>query len=197
MKRLCQLLSILYKKLFKNRNCKVENEPISFSFMTEKKPGYGEDADPIILTIEKAYAVGVFDGMGGAGSAICDSSYGEHSKAYVASRTVQSSLMEYLNNHLPTNDVSEEDMQECELAFIPYDLYSAVYMDKGLYQDADWIIPDEDETVWTAEDEEAYFNWVWTVMDQELYEKDPGPKRKKRCIRALAVMMAVLSPKRN
>ncbi|MCR5337873.1 MAG: BspA family leucine-rich repeat surface protein, partial [Lachnospiraceae bacterium] len=70
-------------------------------------------------------------------------------------------------------DVSEEDMQECELAFIPYDLYSAVYMDKGLYQDADWIIPDEDETVWTAEDEEAYFNWVWTVMDQELYEKDP------------------------
>ena len=91
----------------------MENEPISFSFMTEKKPGFGEDADPIrlILTIEKAYAVGVFDGMGGAGSAICDSSYGEHSKAYVASRTVQSSLMEYLNNHLPTNDVSEEDMK--------------------------------------------------------------------------------------
>ena len=106
MRLLCRLLSILSKKQIANM------EPISISFMTEKIVGHGEDAPPFLIAKGKAYAVGVFDGMGGAGSTICDSSFGDgHTQAYVASRIVCSSMNTFFHNHLPTDDVSVDDMK--------------------------------------------------------------------------------------
>jgi hypothetical protein len=90
-----------------------DKDPISISFVTEKIVGHGEDAPPLLITKGQAYAVGVFDGMGGAGAAICNSSLGDgFTKAYVASRIVSASMNNYLHNHLSTNDVSIEDMKE-------------------------------------------------------------------------------------
>lgn len=89
-----------------------ENMPIGVLFMTEKIVGHGEDAPPLLIIKGKACAVGVFDGMGGSGATICDSEFGEgHTKAYVASRIVASSMELFLHNHLPTDDVSAEDMK--------------------------------------------------------------------------------------
>lgn len=87
--------------------------PIVVHFITEKIVGHGEDAPPLFITKGKAYAVGVFDGMGGSGATLCDSNYGEgYTKAYVASRIVASSMELFFQNHLPTDDVSVEDMKE-------------------------------------------------------------------------------------
>lgn len=58
---------------------------ISINFMTEKREGHGEDSAPFFLSTDDFCAVGVFDGMGGSGAAMCKSDLGEHTKAYVAS----------------------------------------------------------------------------------------------------------------
>lgn len=110
MKQLWQLLS----NLFKTRKVKDrDKEDISISFMTEKKVGLGEDAPPLLIQKGKACAVGVFDGMGGAGATTCNSSIGDgHTQAYVSSRILGSSMDTFLQNHLPTDDVAVEDMKE-------------------------------------------------------------------------------------
>ena len=85
---------------------------IEVKFMTEKRVEHGEDAPPLSIGNETTCAVGVFDGMGGAGAAICKSDFGDnHTKAYVASRIIANAIHVYLDNHLSTNDVSGEDMK--------------------------------------------------------------------------------------
>ncbi|MBR2237539.1 MAG: protein phosphatase 2C domain-containing protein [Prevotella sp.] len=107
MRRFFQLLSIPFKRSM------INDGLISVSFMTEKIVGHGEDAPPILMAKGQSYAVGVFDGMGGAGAATCKSDYGEGlTKAYVASRITASSVELYLSNHLNTEDVSTEDLKQ-------------------------------------------------------------------------------------
>ena len=66
---------------------------LSISDMKEKKIGLGEDSDPIFLDNGSFVAIGVLDGMGGAGGAECVSDYGEsHTKAYVASRIIRDAI---------------------------------------------------------------------------------------------------------
>jgi serine/threonine protein phosphatase PrpC len=90
----------------------IDDNIIKIDFWTEKIEGHGEDAPPLLINKGKACAVGVFDGMGGAGAATCDSSLGDgFTKAYVASRLVAHSMDLFLNNHLPTDDVLVEDME--------------------------------------------------------------------------------------
>lgn len=90
----------------------IDDNIIKIKFWTEKIVGHGEDAPPLLVNKGKACAVGVFDGMGGAGAATCDSSFGNgFTKAYVASRLVACSMDVFLNNHLPTDDVLVEDME--------------------------------------------------------------------------------------
>ena len=61
--------------------------------MQEKKIGLGEDSDPILLQFDKLTITGVFDGMGGAGGAECESDFGSgYTKAYVGSRIVKAAL---------------------------------------------------------------------------------------------------------
>ncbi len=89
------------------------SESIQMHLWTEKIAGHGEDAPPLLISTGKAYAVGVFDGMGGAGATTCDSSFGDgYTQAYVSSRIVCSSMETFLLNHLPTDDVKVEDMKE-------------------------------------------------------------------------------------
>lgn len=90
-----------------------DNKDILVSFMTEKKVGYGEDAPPLLIAKGKGCAVGVFDGMGGAGAKICESSSlgVGYTQAYVSSRIICSSMVIFLQNHLPTDDVTVEDMK--------------------------------------------------------------------------------------
>lgn len=66
---------------------------LSISDMKEKKIGLGEDSDPIFLNSDTFVAIGVLDGMGGAGGAECNSDFGDlHTKAYVASRIIKDAI---------------------------------------------------------------------------------------------------------
>lgn len=61
--------------------------------MKPKKIGLGEDSEPILLNRDFFVAVGVLDGMGGAGGAECVSDFGDsHTKAYVASRIIKEAI---------------------------------------------------------------------------------------------------------
>lgn len=72
-------------------------EPISLEFMIEKREGYGEDSPPLSIIRNNLFAVGVFDGMGGSGAAVCKSKYeGTHTKAYVASRIIQEEITNFI-----------------------------------------------------------------------------------------------------
>ncbi len=85
---------------------------IAIKFVTEKKEGHGEDAPPLLMIKGKFCAVSVFDGMGGAGAATCESIFGkDYTKAYVASRIAASSIEDYLANHLSTDDITKEDLK--------------------------------------------------------------------------------------
>lgn len=82
------------------------------SFVTEKKDGYGEDAPPLLVTNNMAFVVGVFDGMGGAGAAVCDSAFGStHTKAYVASRIVRDEIASYFDERLGKRTIVTEELK--------------------------------------------------------------------------------------
>lgn len=107
MKQLWQLLLNLF-----NAGKVKDKEDIHITIWIEKKVELGEDAPPLLIQKGKACAVGVFDGMGGAGATSCNSSIGDgHTQAYVSSRIVSSSMDTFLQNHLPTDDVAAEDMK--------------------------------------------------------------------------------------
>lgn len=109
MKQLWQRLSTLFS-LFRKRM--INTNHISISIYTEKKVEHGEDAPPLLVEKESSFAVGVFDGMGGAGAANCDSAYGENfSKAYVASRIVKETVQAFLIENLGLKTFSAEKLK--------------------------------------------------------------------------------------
>lgn len=81
---------------------------LSFSFMVEKIKEHGEDSEPLLFIDDNLKAVGVFDGMGGAGATLCKSDYGLRTKAYVASRITKESV----ENLLKMGQVSSESMAQ-------------------------------------------------------------------------------------
>jgi hypothetical protein len=75
------------------------DEPLSICEMQEKKHGLGEDSDPMLLYHDGKTVLGVFDGMGGAGGAECESDFGSgHTKAYVGSRIIKEAIEELINS---------------------------------------------------------------------------------------------------
>lgn len=106
MKLLWQLLSNLFSR-------DMIDKQVILKIWIEKKVGCGEDAPPLLIVEGNSCAVGVFDGMGGAGAKNCNSSSAgaDRTQAYVSSRIVCSSVDTFLHNHLPTNDVTVEDMK--------------------------------------------------------------------------------------
>lgn len=82
--------------------------------MTEKREGHGEDSAPFFLSTDDFCAVGVFDGMGGSGAAMCKSDLGEHTKAYVASRIVKEAVESYIRHKVDestTNTIDAEGIR--------------------------------------------------------------------------------------
>lgn len=62
-----------------------------------KKIGKGEDSDPLLYRSENHFfVVGVFDGMGGSGATEYKTDNGSHTGAYIASRRVMMSCLDYL-----------------------------------------------------------------------------------------------------
>lgn len=93
--------------------CENTNKYIKLQFMTEKKDGHGEDAPPLLVLKDEAVAVGVFDGMGGAGAATCKSEYGDdYTKAFVASRIVKNEVEKMFEDILGKEYISNENLQE-------------------------------------------------------------------------------------
>lgn len=75
---------------------------LHFKFKRDKREGLGEDANPLLITDDsKDYcAIGVFDGMGGAGAKNCESQYeGRHTQAFVASRIIRDATEKYLEQN--------------------------------------------------------------------------------------------------
>lgn len=63
-----------------------------------KKEAKGEDANPIVLQLGDMVAVGVFDGMGGAGATEYVTINGTHTGAYIASREVKKTVEDYMRS---------------------------------------------------------------------------------------------------
>lgn len=86
--------------------------PIGLKFMIEKREGHGEDSAPLSIVKDNFCAVGVFDGMGGAGAAICKSEFGdEHTKAYVASRIILEAINNYMENAKDVRDINSDGIK--------------------------------------------------------------------------------------
>ena len=86
--------------------------PISLKFMIEKREGHGEDSNPLSIVKNDFYAVGVFDGMGGSGAALCKSEYGDNlTKAYVASRIIQEAVNAYIDNAKSPSEITSDGIR--------------------------------------------------------------------------------------
>ena len=80
--------------------------------MIEKRVGHGEDSNPLSIVKDDFCAVGVFDGMGGSGAAICKSEFGDdHTKAYVASRIILEAINNYIENAKDVRDVNSDGIR--------------------------------------------------------------------------------------
>lgn len=89
------------------------NKTIKIKFMTEKVVGHGEDAPPLLVMTKQECAIGVFDGMGGAGASTCQSDFGDNqTKAYVASRIIKNEIESYLKNHQTEWNVSAKVIKD-------------------------------------------------------------------------------------
>ena len=80
--------------------------------MMEKREGHGEDSNPLSIVKDNFYAVGVFDGMGGSGAAICKSEFGnDHTKAYVASRIIQEAISCYIETAKNIKNINSDGIK--------------------------------------------------------------------------------------
>lgn len=78
-----------------------------------KKVDKGEDSDPLLCKKNDVfYAVGVFDGMGGSGATEYKTNNGTHTGAYIASRRVMMTCLDYLRK-LEVNEVDVEALTTC------------------------------------------------------------------------------------
>lgn len=57
---------------------------LTLTFNVEKVTAKGEDADPVAVRADNYDVIGVFDGMGGAGAALCDGPGGRRTGAFYA-----------------------------------------------------------------------------------------------------------------
>lgn len=69
------------------------------SFNIPQKEGEGQDADPLVLVMPAGMALGVFDGMGGAGAETYSTSAGRQTGAYVASRLAREVSETWFTSH--------------------------------------------------------------------------------------------------
>jgi serine/threonine protein phosphatase PrpC len=73
---------------------------LSFSIYVEKTPGKGEDADPINIVKDEFGILGVFDGLGGAGSNLYDVEGVKRTGGYLSSRKARDSANIFLIKYI-------------------------------------------------------------------------------------------------
>jgi hypothetical protein len=91
---------------------------VSFSFNLGKIAGQGEDSDPILRTGRELGLLAVFDGMGGAGGTVYETSDGPRTGAYLASRVardvVERRMLELLSPEWTLDGpAAAEDLRRC------------------------------------------------------------------------------------
>ncbi|MBO4337486.1 MAG: BspA family leucine-rich repeat surface protein [Lachnospiraceae bacterium] len=71
------------------------------------------------------------------------------------------------------NEDYVEGSELSAITYVPYDLYSTVLMDHGVYDFDEWFVGFVDgmdeESLWTDEDEQMYQEDTWTEKDQVVY----------------------------
>ena len=85
---------------------KMSDSILEIRVYLEKKPGQGEDAEPIL---DKSGLISVFDGLGGAGGTIYEEKNGSHTGAYYASRLAKMTVERYF---APLLDGESRENQE-------------------------------------------------------------------------------------
>lgn len=76
-------------------NILLEDEMLNFSFVVDKREGFGEDSEPLAVISKDNGAIGVFDGMGGSGATKYNVDGVERTGAYIASRFVKSVVEQF------------------------------------------------------------------------------------------------------
>ena len=71
---------------------------LSFTLDLPKIENEGEDAPPLLTSSENRCAIGVFDGMGGAGAEVYQEVDQKHTGAYFASRTVKDIVEQFVQD---------------------------------------------------------------------------------------------------
>ena len=92
--------------------CKVSNNILKILVYLEKIPERGEDAEPISEYYEnsKSGLISVFDGLGGAGSAVYEEKENSsHTGAYFASRLAKEIVCEYFKSRLQTESTKNQE----------------------------------------------------------------------------------------
>lgn len=86
--------------------------PLVVSFMNEKKKQNGEDSEPLVFLGKNISAVGVFDGMGGAGSTLHIYNGAEKTGAYIGSRSARDAAESFFKklNEKPKADIVNYDV---------------------------------------------------------------------------------------
>jgi hypothetical protein len=74
---------------------------LTLTFNIEKVAAKGEDADPVVVRTEDYDVIGVFDGMGGAGAALCDGPAGRRTGAFYASTLARGFLRDIAQRDRP------------------------------------------------------------------------------------------------
>ncbi|WP_109610944.1 hypothetical protein [Mucilaginibacter oryzae] len=83
----------------------------------EKTPGQGEDAAPVVLSGNGRFFLGVFDGMGGAGSTVYDINGTQRTGAYLASRTANNCITSFFLDFINDPDTGFNEHMANELTF--------------------------------------------------------------------------------
>lgn len=87
-----------YSKEITTTMIDLKKQNNSLCINVPKKEAKGEDANPIVLQLGDTVAVGVFDGMGGAGATEYVTINGTHTGAYIASREVKKTVEDYMRS---------------------------------------------------------------------------------------------------
>lgn len=85
-------------------NILLIDEMLNFSFVVDKREGFGEDSEPLALIAKEKGVIGVFDGMGGSGAMKYNVDGVERTGAYIASRFVKSVVEQFFTDKTQYED---------------------------------------------------------------------------------------------
>ena len=139
------------------------------SVWSERREGKGEDAEPLVVqydTKSPCGVMGVFDGMGGSGSAVRTLSDGTtRTDAWLASRFIREKVLEWYEEHTPDHLLKEEEVMELQEYLIEkLENYKEELGIKpsGLQGKMTRVLPTTMATIlWTTKKDGLFLNSIW------------------------------------